>query len=204
MARGVEQARVHWENRSDSRNEFLYDHLDVVPFECVLEIGSNCGNRLAKLAKDRPNVQCVGVDVNREAVEFGNHQFAQLGIPNVSLRTLEAAGLCDISDGAFDIVFSWATLIYVPGSDIESVLRNMIRISKNGVVMLEMHDESITTYPAVRGKLVPPGNWKRNYRLLLEAGVEHMSHIEIEHMPEKIWAPGGGYATVITAYKGRK
>ena len=75
-------------------------------------------------------------------------------------------------------------------------MRDMIRISRKAVILLEMHGETVRKY---RGEFHPPGNWKRNYRRIFrELGISDDT-LTIEPVSEELWSPSGGGAAYIEA-----
>jgi len=196
--RDLKSTQAYWENRNDPNNKFLYDNLQKFQFNSLCEIGSNCGNKLYQMAKEFSQIKFTGIEINKVAVEFGKTRFRELGINNVQLFQGEASNLGRFADESFDVVFSWATLIYVPPDEIDIVLTEMIRIARKALILIEMHDGSLTNKKKIRGVLVPPGNWKRNYNLILQEKGIDSSLIHIEDVPQKVWNPGGGFAKIIT------
>lgn len=202
--RGIDSAEHYWDNREDPNNAFLYGALDVVPFTSVLEIGSNCGNRLFQLARDRRETKCIGIDVNTSAIEFGQRQFSALGISNVELIPAGAEELPAWEPASVDVVFSWATLIYIHPKDILDVLASAVRVARQAVVLLEIDDPTIRRPKAQLGRLVPPRNWVRNYRAILRRVASDSPRVSVSPIPHDVWNPGGGPGSVITLTKPQK
>jgi ubiquinone/menaquinone biosynthesis C-methylase UbiE len=198
--RGVDSATVYWKSRHDeTKNNFLCSNLVKSNPTSILEVGCNCGNKLYPLAKLLPDAKLTGIDINGEAVMYGTKMFAAEGISNVNLLIGRAEDLTQFPDSSFDIVFSWATLIYITPSHIQSVLSEMLRISKKGVVLLEMQErfddvsEQLGVYCG--------GNWKRDYVAIFKALGQAVECGEIRWIPTSIWQPGGGGAAVVEIIK---
>ncbi len=184
-----ESMRQCWADRFRPRNIFLKEKIVALRPVNVLEVGSGCGNVLFLLAKELPEARLVGVDINPVAVDCGNTWMKQAGIPNVTLEQGNAEGLFSFPDRGFDVVYSCTSLLYLSPREIEDALRNMLRIARKAVVMLEMHADGAKKY---LGEFHRPSNWKRDYRRIFsELGIAD-KNITIEFVSEQMWQPGGG------------
>jgi ubiquinone/menaquinone biosynthesis C-methylase UbiE len=198
--RGVDSAAVYWESRHDEiRNNFLCSTLVKFNPTSIFEVGCNCGNKLYPLAKMFPQAKLTGTDINSKAVEYGSKMFAEEGISNVDLIVGRAEDLNQFPDSSFDIVFSWATLIYITPSHIQKVLSEMFRISKKGVVLLEMQ-ESVDNISEQLG-VYCGGNWKRDYVAIFQEFSQPLECHEVKWIPKQIWQPGGGGGAVVEIIK---
>jgi len=185
-----EQIRGVWESRNSPGSRYLDTALDSIDFSSLLELGSSCGNRLAVLAAARPDARLVGIDINRLAVECGNRWLLAEGIKNVTLEWGRIEDLSAYADRSFDVVFSWAALIYIRPARILEVLKGALRVSAKAIVLIEMQSE--TKQQNRRGVYYRPGNWKRDYIALLEEAGADPSRITCEWVDKGIWNPGGG------------
>ncbi len=182
--------RKTWESRKAPNSRYLSRALSGIEFGSLLELGSSCGNRLAVIAADRPGIRFVGLDINRLAVECGNRWMLEEGIRNVALEWGRVEDLSAYADGSFDVVFSWAVLMYVRPARILEVLKEVLRVSAKAIVLIEMQTDRVEGDP--RGAYYPPGNWKRDYLSLLKEAGADPSRIECEWLTKDIWNPGGG------------
>lgn len=195
--RGKKTARDFWNNRNDLSNEFLHRVLNNLEFKTVLEIGSNCGNRLWGLGLKYPEAHFTGIDLNHHAIEFGNAELRKAGIRNIDLVRGEAGNVRSTLSDSVDLVFSWATLMYIGPRDIEHVMNEIVLTASKTIVLIEMQDDKLSSEKTFRGILVPPRNWKRNYvKILKELGIME-KQIEVMDVPEHVWCPGGGHAKAI-------
>ena len=187
---GEDKIRKTWKTRYSSSSRYLSKALAGIQFGSLLELGSSCGNRLAVIAKGRPDARFVGIDINRLAVTCGNRWLFDEGLHNVTLDCGRIEDLSVYPDRSFDVVFSWAALMYVRPARIPDTLKGVLRVSAKAVVLIEMQtassDENRT------GVYYPPGNWKRDYVGLLEEAGAAPSRVECEWVDESIWSPGGG------------
>ena len=182
------------------KNDFLLAIIKQYFPNSILEIGCNCGNKLYILAKNSPKAKLVGIDINLLAVDKGNKWLKQENINNVELIFGRAEKLDRFRDNSFDVVFSWATLIYTRPSKIEKVLKDMLRISKKGLILLEMQTEN-KKKSYKNPQIYCKGNWKRDYVSILRKLDNNAKEINITWIPPDIWLPGGGGAAVISIQK---
>ncbi len=191
----------YWSGKDDASNEYLVEKLKQWEFDSILEIGSNCGNRLYNLSRLNRDTKIVGIDINPIAISEGNEWLRNENIENVTLLLKRAEELNDFSDNSFDIVFSWATLIYVRPKLIQDTLKNMLRIARKAVILIEMQGSCSEKDPYGLGVYCEPGNWKRDYVHLFRDLYVEEKNIFYESVPENIWKPGGGGAAYIEAHK---
>lgn len=191
--------REYWNIRFNEANQYLI--IRILPFKpkSILEIGSNCGNKLFLLSQKLEGTRIVGIDINQIAVQKGNEWFKKERINNVELRVGRAEDLNEIPDKSFDIIFTWAVLIYIRPSKIKDVLASMLRIAKKAILLVEMDSEDYDRKSDKLGVYFPPGNWKRDYRWILKKLNVDNRKIQIEKISPSIWDPGGGDASLIIA-----
>lgn len=94
----------------------------------VLELGCNRGRNVAAIRSLAPTVDVVGVDINAAAIEAGRETGLPLYIADEGFVARQPAG-------AFDVIFTVSVLDHIP--EPEPVLREMLRASATGVVLLE-------------------------------------------------------------------
>ena len=195
--RNDDAIRSYWDNRIDrNRGGFLLRIVGEHLPESVLEIGCNCGNNLYALAAEYPRAKLVGIDINPRAVELGATWLEEAGIGNVTLVAGRAEGLNRFPDRSFDIVFSWATLIYPRPPEIRKILADMTRIARKAVVLLEVQSAVALSGRQAAGVYVM-GHWKRDYVSLLTEVAPSYEKPAVDWIPPHVWAPGGGGGAVI-------
>lgn len=198
--RDLQSAKNYWANRNNPAQVFFAENMCRFNFSptSILEIGSNCGPNLYQLAKKFPNVKIVGIDINEIAVQKGNEWFKQEGISNVKLLVSRADELKQFPDKSFDVVFTWAVLLLVGPDKIEEVMKEMFRITRTKLLLLEYFDEYVDKDPQGLG-VYCGGYWKRDYVALLKQFIPNFpeDRIHISKFPEDLWSPAEGGGTLI-------
>lgn len=103
----------------------------------VLEVGCASGPNLVLLSQKLPNAQLEGMDVSAKAIETGRRYLMSKNIKNVELKTGNVLNLESFPGKSFDLVFTDATLIYVDKNRIEKVIKELTRIAKEAIVLVE-------------------------------------------------------------------
>lgn len=196
---GEAEIRGTWQARNAPSSRYVIKALSKIDFSSLLELGSSCGNRLAVIAAERPDARLVGIDINRLAVTCGNKWLLEEEIRNASVKWGRIEDLCEYADCSFDVVFSWAALIYVRPARILDALKGALRVSAKAVVLIEMQNTNKDQNR--KGVYYQPGHWKRDYVSLLEEAGADPSQIMLEWVDENIWSPGGGGGACITYIK---
>ena len=186
---GRDWVMSYWDTRNDPHRVLLLKELEgFSPFTSVLEVGANCGPNLYVIAKKFPNIVVRGIDINPTAVEMGNALLNKEGIRNAKIFTGPAGDLSQFADKSFDIVFTNAVLVHVGSDKIEEVIREMLRVAKKALVLIERHRE-LAADPrglGVRAEYTYPCDWDRNYRALLRRFIPE-NNISLYKVPKEIW-----------------
>ena len=182
-------------------NIFLYESISRFNLKKVLEIGSNSGNRLFQIAQSRPDVDFVGVDLNREAISLGNQKALELGLENLNFYCAdirEKNFTSFLKNGSFDTLISWATLIYLHPIFVKRFFFAVDQSSISQICFIEQNS-SIGSQILLRGLPIAGGpNWARNYDECLKRFCRNPEFIcKTSNVPKEIWNPGGGKATLI-------
>ena len=116
----------------------LVNRLNESPFESLLELGCNSGPNLRALWEAGCRARLHGVDVNRQAVEYGRARFSELGISSV---TLEERSLYDLHvfTERFDVIIAVAVLMHIPPEGCQEVLQSALRLAKKRLVIVDAH-----------------------------------------------------------------
>ncbi|MBI4250711.1 class I SAM-dependent methyltransferase [Candidatus Uhrbacteria bacterium] len=110
------------------------------PVKTVLEIGCNAGPNLSILSRHFPDIQCYGIDINRNAIANGGQWFVREHLPRVELAFGKADDLRRYKDKSIDVVMSDATLLYVGPDKIKKVLSEIERVCVKAMIFLEFHE----------------------------------------------------------------
>lgn len=154
-------ARTYISHKSieDPHRKFLLERIaSHSPFGNILEIGCAAGPNLYLIAKKFPETKLYGIDISKKAIKIGQDFFKKENIQNVLLNSGKADDLKKFKDKSIDLVFTDAVLIYFGPDRINSVIQEMIRITRKGLILVELHhDLPVSVYK---------DNWIHNYRLL--------------------------------------
>jgi len=168
-----QQILLDWWNIEDRL--FLLTKISEVSFDSVLELGSNCGPNLRMIAKHYPNARIAGTDISKNSVALGNRLFLSSSINNVNLY-FGKAHILNFPDKSFDLVFTFAVLLYVGPDKIEAVLNESIRVAKKRILFLEWHDGSVKNYNFKE-------HWIYNFMFLLQKFKSRISSFSIVKIP---------------------
>jgi len=153
-----------------------------LPIFNILEIGCNYGPNLYLLAKKFPNIEIKGIDINPIAVQSGNEWLRRSGFKNVKLSEGRADDLSQFSDKSFDIVFTDAVLMYIGPDKIKKVIREMLRIVRKALILVEWHQDLERDSQGLG--IYHFGHWKRNYLNLLKQFIQE-DQIRLIKIPEE-------------------
>jgi len=172
----------YWDNSDHPSKLYLAEKIAAyTPIESILEVGCASGPNLRLLAEKFPAAEIAGIDINPEAVAFGNRRFAEAGIGNVKLIAGRAEDTSLFRDRSYDIVFTSALLIYIGPDKIARVIADMLRVGRRALLLLELQDSGGGGQGLHR-----EGNWVRDYRALLEQMVAP-ERIKVARLPEAVW-----------------
>lgn len=189
-------------NRPTSSNEFLWRLADLTQIHTVLELGSNSGSRLRDMAIHFPEKYFVGVDIDLAAVNIGN-EWAKLNqIGNFQLFHSDITSekfYNQFSNQKFDLIFSWASLIYIHPTRIMKLLKFLLQSANKQIVIIEQHNSRLTKFPKYLGVRVrKEPTWVRNYEYLVDRiDTDKVKGLKVLPVPTEIWHPGGGWAHVV-------
>lgn len=159
------------------------------------EVGCGPGPNLMRLFKEGfKDRQLGGSDISPEAIELARSTFIGGKFRVESVEDIL------LSDNATDVTLSDATLIYIDPTKIKGVLKELVRITRNRIVLCEFHSHSFWKRWLLRLKT---GYNAYNYQQLLEeAGCYD---IQFYKLPPEAWPgckPGDGwhdFGYIITA-----
>lgn len=193
-----ESATGYLDLLNGNSSDYLWDKLESSFPKSVLEIGCNSGSRIFSVAKQNPNTIFMGIDISKAAIkvaqefaqnnEFSNTNFAHLDITDKhALRNF-------FQGKNYNMIFTWATLIYIHPSKIKQILKEMLNNSKE-IFIIEQHNENLKFFykgiPISGGK-----NWVRNYKKII-AELDKNKEVKVYNVPNDIWQPGGGHGCLV-------
>lgn len=103
----------------------------------ILEVGSNIGNQLLLLQK-MGFKNLYGIEINKYAVEFSKSRTKNINITQGSAFDIP------FKDKYFDLVFTSGLLIHIPPPDINLVLNEIYRCTKEYIWGFEYYEEKYT------------------------------------------------------------
>ncbi len=115
------------ESMRESGSE-LVQKLGVAKGMKVLDLG--CGDGTTALPEARLGADVLGVDIAANLVEAGNRRARTAGLANCRFREGDASDLCDLEDGAFDLVVSIFGAMFAPKPF--DVAKEMTRVTRPG------------------------------------------------------------------------
>lgn len=187
--RNLNQIQKGFSNLNHPHRQFLVKKISTFrPFSSILEIGCGYGPNLYWLAKQFPDIELVGIDINPLSIREGNKFLMREAISNVKLIWGKVDELDQFQDKSFDIVFTDALLIYIGPDKIKKVIREMVRISRRALILVELHHEQRESSENLG--IYYYGYWLRNYVDLLKEFVPK-DKIRLTKIPKELW--GGNW-----------
>lgn len=179
----------YWASTEHPHRAYLVETIADLNPASVLEIGCNCGPNLRMLARKLPDCRLTGIDINNEAVEKGNEWLRIEGIPNIHLMVGRADDLSTFSDDSFDVVFTDALLIYIGPDKINSVIREMVRVTRKKIVLFEWQKNNSDCFDTlgIRHYILRRGLWAWNYQGKLKQ-FNKVNQISFKKIPSGMWS----------------
>lgn len=129
----------------------------------ILEVGCGWGPNLAVLARRGQPVRLTGVDISPASISEGRKRLDGLGLSGIALVEMQGSDLSFFADDSADVVFTDAMLLYAGPDKIRRVVREMLRVARRRLVLLEMHDQAASW----KGRYTRDG-WLRDYGALMK------------------------------------
>ena len=122
-----------------SRTEQIDEFLSDLELDNILEVGSNVGNQLLLLQK-KGFKNLYGIELNRYAVEKSKGRTKGKGIDIIQGSAFDIP----FKDAYFDLVFTSGVLIHISPQDINDVLDEIYRCSREYIWGSEYFSEEYT------------------------------------------------------------
>ena len=134
----------------------IVDHVTSFgPPDSILEIGCGYGANLVNLSEHLVGIRIAGVDVSTAAIA-GARSFASLA--DADLRVHDLGKPLPFANGSFDVVLSDAVLMFFSDSRLPTLLKELLRVSRRGVVLHEYNAEGHG------GSLYVEGRWIHDFQ----------------------------------------
>lgn len=143
----------YWNSWKHPHRKAIIEELKKLPqFSTLLEVGCNCGPNLSniKIAFDR--VKLFGIDASQIAVDFAKEK-----LPVDDIQCGDMA-ILPWFDKSMDVVLSDAALMYIHPNQIQAVMRELLRVARSHIVLVERQAQESTLTAAV---------WAHNFEQIL-------------------------------------
>lgn len=131
----------YWASWNHPHRQIIIDELKKLPrFNTLLEVGCNCGPNLSNIKLAFERVQLFGIDANQDAINLAREK--------LPLEDLQCGDMSNLpwSDKSMDVVLSDAALMYIHPNQIQAVIRELTRVARGYIVLIERQaDESVLT-----------------------------------------------------------
>ena len=122
------------------------------------------GPNLEVLARHAPFLRLTGIDMSPVSVTEGQKRFTKLGLGGVTLIEGRADSLTGLASSSADVVFTDAMFLYIGPDTIRPAVREMMRVARLRMVLLEMHQTG-----SGGGERWTQDGWVRNYDALFRS-----------------------------------
>jgi hypothetical protein len=194
IVQGVEDL---YHESATRKNLYVQTQIDFSKVSTFLELGSNSGIQLLELARNFPKCKFVGLDFNLTAVNVANDAAKESSLSNLNFYQADLQDINSLKkykNMQWDVIFTWATLIYIHPTKILPVLDFAINNSKV-FFLIEQHKKMGF---ASKGRLIAgQPTWIRDYVKIVNKLTDKPIEIRVSPVPSEIWNPGGGRATQI-------
>ena len=182
---------------ADNKNRYMQTQIDFNQVSNFLELGSNSGIQIFELARKFPKCKFVGLDFNVSAVNVANDIARKYSLSNLEFHQVdlqESNSLSVYKNLQWDVIFTWATLIYIHPTKILPIIDFGLKNSKV-FFLIEQHKKMKF---AAKGRLIAgQPTWIRDYVKIVNNLTHKSNPIRVSAVPREIWNPGGGHATQI-------
>lgn len=136
-------AREHWASQgrapfyeaSQHWRRFIAERISMYTPKSVFEFGCNAGRNLVEVRKAAPEARLSGVDINEDAVRFGEETYG------LRLHVAGEEYLAAMEDCGTDVAFTVSVLDHLPV--VEPAFEDLARISRKALLLLEPYTGSV-------------------------------------------------------------
>ncbi|EGQ3526190.1 class I SAM-dependent methyltransferase [Staphylococcus pseudintermedius] len=102
---------------------------NIAPDSKILEVGSNTGFSSIEFANVLPNSKVIGIDINKQSVEFSKQKAKKYLVNNVEFIHSDARNL-PFEDNSFDVVFVSNVTSFI--NEKETAIKEYLRVLRPG------------------------------------------------------------------------
>jgi SAM-dependent methyltransferase len=129
--------------------------------QSFLEVASGTGRYGLWFAREHPDCQFMLTDISNSSLSLVNRYAQQLQLKNVTVQREDVRALSFKSE-SFDVVFSDASLQYLPDPDYETAIQELIRVLRPGG-RLVVSGANLWNLPYTFTKLIQGKNYPYGY-----------------------------------------
>jgi len=170
---GTSTAHGYWESRTHPLRTAIGRTLATLGARSLIEIGCHAGMNLWSAAQFQSWDRIAGVELSNTVLTFTRDVLPKSISQTVELEQANANHL-PFSDKSFDVALTAGTLVCIGPDSIESSLSEILRVTRQWIVMVEPI-EIDPRFATAAGREDPYANtmyWIRNYAGLLEGRAE--------------------------------
>jgi ubiquinone/menaquinone biosynthesis C-methylase UbiE len=131
---------IDWEQAYFTPDHFskdlLVNVLKDIKIGSIIEFGCASGGNLERIKREFPNVAIGGIDIAPKAIEAAQRLLGD----KAEVLEVSSADNVFLSDKSVDMVFSSMCLIYIDPLHINKTIKEMKRVSRKYVLLIEFHD----------------------------------------------------------------
>lgn len=110
--------------------------------ERILEIGFGYGQNLGIIKELAPEITYVGIELDFERIQGTKHHYSKGFFHNLELIQGDIRNI-SLKDNSFETVIVSAVLLYLSGKDVKQALKEIFRVTKNRIIILEQATEKL-------------------------------------------------------------
>ena len=191
--------KINWKesywNPEHPHRELIIKALKRIKFGSIIEVGCGAGANLGKIIQNFKGVAVGGIDINKDAIDTALEIFGN----NADVLEVSSMDKIFLSDQSCDVILSDMTCIYADPFRIKTVIKEIRRVVRNNILLVEFHHENWWKRQLLR---LVSGYNSYNWKKLLESNGFY--DIEMVKLSDKDW-PGGqpqkDFAWIISAKK---
>ena len=170
--------------RYSERGVLFEKIVSYYPFSSALEVGCGFGLNFRTLRDILHRPRFVGVDKNFGTIEEGRVMLGQ----RAELQVADLVNGLPFDDKEFDVVYTVASLLYVRADKMAAAARELLRVTRRALIIVEQHvedpsfpEQDLGTFVTQSGDV--SGYWLRDYKKLFSRFVDP-SRIRLERIPQ--------------------